>query len=177
MANQLLRLHAERSGDLLDRHITQIVPGFEWEKHHAMLIVPKPQVFVLARHDFVAVAFKKSSHLPSTNGRQRKPFLFTHYARSIRFAFAPHTRAQDRRTFQRPSETSVATAADSDRAHWLGCRQAKGHARGFGDQVGRVLAGHGRNQARLGQRKREPMAGSAKPIEPPEPGWPNAAGD
>src|SRR5689334_12976862 len=29
------------SGDLLDRHITQIVPGFEWEKHHAMLIVPK----------------------------------------------------------------------------------------------------------------------------------------
>jgi hypothetical protein len=44
-----------------------------------MLIVPKPQVFVLARHDFVAVAFKKSSHLPNTNRRQRKPFLFSHY--------------------------------------------------------------------------------------------------
>ena len=58
-----------------------------------MLIVPKPQVSVLARHDFVAVAFKKSSHLPSTNGPQRKPFLFSHYGRSIRFALAPHTRA------------------------------------------------------------------------------------
>jgi hypothetical protein len=124
-----------------------------------MLIVPKPQVFVLARHDFVAVAFKKSSHLPSTNGRQRKPFLFSHYGRSIRFAFArAHESPRIGRTFQRQSATSVATAADSDRAHWLGCRQAKGHARGFGDQVGRVLAGHGRNQARLGQRKREPMA-------------------
>jgi hypothetical protein len=159
LANQLLRLHAERSGDLLDRHITQIVPGFEWEKHHAMLIVPKPQVFVLARHDFVSVAFKKSSHLPSTNGRQRKPFLFSHYARSIRFAFArAHASPRIGRTFQRPSETSVATAADSDRVHWLGCRQAKGVACGFGNQVSRVLAWHGREQACLGQRKCEAMA-------------------
>jgi hypothetical protein len=91
LANQLLRLHAERSGDLLDRHITQVVAWSEREQHVAMAVVPKPQVFVLSRHDLVAVALEKSSHLACANWRQRESFLFSHYnvkCRSLRFARA-----------------------------------------------------------------------------------------
>ena len=48
-------------------------------------------------------------------------------------------------------------AAESHPADWRACRQAKRAACGFGNQVGRVLARHGRDEARLGQCKREAM--------------------
>jgi quercetin dioxygenase-like cupin family protein len=49
-------------------------------------------------------------------------------------------------------------AAPSDGADRRNCRQAECGPCGFGNQVGRVLSWHGRDQARLGQRKRESMA-------------------
>ena len=54
LASQLLRLHAERSGDLLDGHITQVVAWSEWEQHVAVAVMPQLHVFVLAgpRHVF-----------------------------------------------------------------------------------------------------------------------------
>ena len=76
LANQLLRFHAERSGDLLDCHITQFVTWSEWEQHIAMTIVPKLQVFVLAGHDLIAVAFENRRISRARTGDRANPFSF-----------------------------------------------------------------------------------------------------
>src|SRR5262249_24968718 len=80
LANQLLRLHAERSGDLPDSQISQVVAWSEWEQLVPMTIMSQLWVFVLAGHNLVAVALEKPSHITSTNRRQGEPFSFPIYA-------------------------------------------------------------------------------------------------
>ena len=92
LANQLLRMDAQRSGDLLDRHKTQVVAWSEREQHVAVPVVPQAQVFVLAGHDLVAVALEKASHLASTHWRQCESFLFAHNTRSVALCVLPRTR-------------------------------------------------------------------------------------
>jgi hypothetical protein len=125
LPNQLLRFHAERSGDLLDGHITQVVAWSEWEQHVAMPLMPQLQVFVLAGHNLVAAALQETSHLPSTNWRQGESFLFSHCEKCrplrVRRARArsgqglrrrsPNTDARARR-IQGPSHNVQQTAAE-----------------------------------------------------------------
>ena len=92
LANQLLRMDAQRSGDLLDRYKTQVVAWSEREQHVAVPVVPQAQVFVLAGHDLVAVVLEKASHLASTHWRQCESFLFAHNTRSVALCVLPRTR-------------------------------------------------------------------------------------
>jgi hypothetical protein len=58
--------------------VTHIQTALDQRAEIAMAVMSKPQGFVLAGHELVAVALDKASHFPGTNWRQRESFFFSH---------------------------------------------------------------------------------------------------
>ena len=76
--NQFLWLDVECGGDLLDRNVTEVVARPERQQDVTKRLVLQPQVLVLSRHNRVAHALQKPSHLARANRGKREAFLLTH---------------------------------------------------------------------------------------------------